>query len=251
MRALVTILQCRRVVLPYVFVRYALPRMRAVFPGHLDVVLIQHQALGQGPTRLRSQRLGREREQLVEQWNAEGRYAGAEILRHDTWHAPYPSIPSYHLACRAALQRQVDFHLYLEDDALVLDPDCGRWDELLGSAEVGVYRPRTHIINSSWFVARPSFDQRIRAGLARYWWWRRSSRIERWFRRQLRGKPAIFEQSYAVKNHYNEHPFTGMRYVVERLSELCSDELDLLEVDFGEEARQAIDAHRGTPAKAP
>jgi hypothetical protein len=248
MKALVTLLQCRRVVLPYIFLRYALPRMREVFPGELEVLLIQHQARNQSRSRLRSQRLGKEREHLVEQWTAEGRYAGAEIRRHDLWHAPYPSIPSYHIAVQAALERRVDFHLYLEDDALVLDPNCGRWDELMGSAEVGVYRPRTHIINSSWFVARPSFDQRILPGLSRYWWWRRSSRIESWFKRRLRGEPAIFAESYAVKNHYREHPFTGMRFVVDRLTELCPAEVDLLEIDFGDEARRVIEDRRGGPA---
>jgi len=238
MRALVTILQCRRVVLPYVFMRHALPRMRQSFPGEIEVLLIQHKARQQAGSRLRSHRLGKAREDLVEQWSAEGRYAGAQIHRHDTWHAPYPSIPSYHIAVQAALERRVDFHVYLEDDALLLDPDCGRWEELMGPAEVGVYRPRTHIINSSWFVARPSFDQRILAGLSRYWWWRRSSRIESWLRRKLRGEPAILEESYAVKHHYNEHRFTGMRYVVERLTDLCPEDVGLLEIDFGDEARR-------------
>jgi hypothetical protein len=248
MKALVTILQCRRVVLPYVFMRYALPRMREVFPGDIEVLLIQHRAKNQGFARLRSQHLGKDREVLVDRWTADGRYSGAEIRKHDIWHAPYPSIPSYHIAVQAALDRQVDFHLYLEDDALVLDPECGRWDELLGPAEVGVYRPRTHVINSSWFVTRPSFDQRILPGLARYWWWRRSSRIEWWFKRKLRGELAILDESYAVKNHHNEYPFTGMRFVVDRLTELCPDDLDLLEIDFGDEAREVIDARRAAPS---
>jgi hypothetical protein len=218
--------------------------MHEVFPGQLDVLLIQHKARNQSSPRLQSQRLGMDREELVERWNAEGRYAGAEIRQHDIWHAPYPSIPSYHIAAQTALERGVDFHLYLEDDALVLDPECGRWDELMGGADVGVYRPRTHIVNSSWLVARPSFDRRILPGLSRYWWWRRSSRIERWFRRKLGGEPALFSQSFAVRNHYKEYPFTGMRFVVDRLAELCPDELDLLEIDFGDEARQVVQERR-------
>ena len=30
--------------MPYVFVRHALPRMREVFPGEIDVLIIQHKA---------------------------------------------------------------------------------------------------------------------------------------------------------------------------------------------------------------
>lgn len=244
MKALVTILQCRRVVMPYIFMRHCLPIMRAAFPGEMAVLIIQHKAKKQTFARLQSQMLEKDREDLVEQWTQEGRYAGAEILKHGIWHGAYPHIPSFHLAAKAALERKVDFHLYLEDDAIVVDPDCGRWDQLLGEAEVGVYRPRTHVINASWFVSRPSYDARILPGLGRYWWWQRHHRVEWWFKRKLRGEPAVLDESYAVKNHHKEYPYTGMKYVVDRLSTLCPEDLDLLEVDFGDQAREVIAAKR-------
>jgi hypothetical protein len=250
-QGVVTIIQCRRVVMPYFFVRYCLPRMRAVFPGRLDVVLIQHEARDQRwGRRLRSMHLGRERQELVKRWTADGRYGDAEVIRHAKWHAPYPSIPSFQLCAQVALAHNADFHLWLEDDALVDDAQCGQWERLIGNAEVGVYRPNTHIINNSWFVSRPSFDARVLPRLSQYWTWRRFSRLEAWFRKQHQGEPAKFEPRYAVRNHHKQSPFTGMPYVVDKIAELAPHELDLLEVDFGDEARRCIAEYRAKLAAA-
>ncbi len=250
MKALVTILVCRRVVMPYLFMRYALPRMREVFPGPFDALLIQHKAgVPRLTRRLVTTQLDKDREDLLDQWIAEGRYGDARIETHAEWHAPYPHIPSHRRAAEAALRGGYDFHLWLEDDALVLDPTCDRWDDQLGSAEVGVYRPRLHQINCSYFVTRPSFDSRVLPWLRRTWAWREFHRIEDWFRAKCAGEPAVLEQSYATKNHHQEYPYTGMRWLVDAVNRLCPEELDTLAIDFGDESRRAGEALRaGAPS---
>lgn len=240
MKALVTILQCRRVVTPYLFIRHALPRMRQLFPGELEVLLIQHEARASSNPRLQSSALPAARQDLVREWTHEGRYAGAQILRHDTWHAPYPSLPSMQFAAERALDFGADFHVWLEDDALLMDPDCARWEELMGTSEVAIYRPGSSIINTAWFVSRPSFDARILPGMRRRFLWRRFSRIEPWFRKKARGPLAEFPAHYATRNHHKEYPYTGMKWLAAHVAELCPDELDLLALDFGQEALAAI-----------
>ncbi len=244
MKALVTILQCRRVVCPHLFVRYALPQMRARFPGDLEVVLIQHEAKTQRFSRLQSAKLPAERERLVSEWTHGGRYDGARVLRHSEWHEPYPSLPSMQFAAEQALAARADFHVWLEDDALLLDESCARWDEQLGSAELGVYRSSDEIINTAWFVSRPSFDRRILPGLRRRWAWRRFSRLEPWLRKKTTHVPAQLEPHFATREHHQVYPYTGMNWLVAKVAELCPDQLELLTLDFGDKASEAIAHYR-------
>jgi hypothetical protein len=233
-KVVVTILQCRRAVLPHVFIRYVLPRMRALFPGSVECVLVQHRAdAASGETALESLRHGRDKLELVARWTAEGRYDGADIIGHDILHAAYPSIPSLHLGVKEALARHADFHLWLEDDALVFDRDCAHWDALLGGREVGVYRPFHHL-NSAYLLTRPSFDRRVLGPLsdhASFTW--RGRRIEPFLRQHMRTRRAYLEPRYAVRYHHRYYPYTGLRYVVDALRELAPEALPLLDLDFG------------------
>lgn len=244
MKALVTILQCRRVVCPYLFIRHALPRMQQRFPGEIEVLLIQHQAKQQRFARLQSAKLPADREQLLAEWTAAGRYQPASVLRHAEWHEPYPNLPSMQIAAEEALRRKADFHVWLEDDAMLVDEDCDRWEELLAGAELGVYRSGAKMINHAWFISRPSFDQRILPGIKRRWMWRRFSRLESWLRTQTKTAPAELEPRFATRHHHKEYPYTGMPWLVAAIAELCPEELDLLTIDFGETAERAIQHYR-------
>lgn len=235
-------MQCRRVVLPYLFVRYCWPEMQEAFGGELSVVLIQHEARNQRFGRLRSTRLGQERQELVRQWTAEGRYAGAQIVRHDDWHEPYPSLPSVRRCAEVALSQGADFHLWMEDDTLVLDRQCGQWDARLGSAEVGVYRPGMHMVNICFFVSRPGFDRRILPRLRRLWTFQRFNRVEPWLRKKHPGQPALLNAADAVRHHHKEYPYTGMRYLVDKVLQVAPEEVGLLELDFGQDAQRELAA---------
>lgn len=233
LRAVVTIFQCRRAVLPHIFIKYALPRMQAVFPGQLDCVLIQHRVDASGGNkRMESLKNGSEGFERVRQFTSEGRYEGAEVISHEIVHKPYPSIPSYHLGVQAALDRNADFHLWLEDDALVYDPDCARWDDLLGPREVGVYW-RFHELNSAYLLTRRSFAERIVGPLSRYEQWKPQSRIEAFLRRSLRTSRAHLEYSHATRYHNHEYPYAGLRYLAAKVRELAPEAAPLLDLEFG------------------
>ena len=232
-RAVVTIIQCRRAVLPHIFVKYVLPQMREWFGGEMSAVIIQHRADARGGNkRLTSLKQGTDGLELVRKFTEEGRYEGAEIIPHEIVHKPYPSIPSFHLGVKAALERNADFHLWLEDDALVIDPKCGRWNELLDNREVGVYNT-FHALNPAYMLTRRSFDQRIEPRLAQYKKWRESSRVEVWLREQMRTSRAYFDRSYAIRHHYHAYPYAGLRYVAERVREVAPEAAHLLDLDFG------------------
>lgn len=233
LRAVVTIVQYCRAVLPHIFIRHVLPAMRAVFPGQIDVVIVQHRADASGENhRLASLRASSRGMDRVRRYTAEGMYEGAEIVPHEIVHRPYPSIPSYHLAVQAALARNADFHVWLEDDALIHDLACGRWDELLGPREVGVYT-RFHALNSAYLVTRRRFAERIVGPLSQYQDWHQGKRIEVFLRRSLRTSRVYLDPSSATRYHAIEHPNAGLRYVVEVVRRIAPDAIHLLDDDFG------------------
>lgn len=240
MKAVITILQARRVVLPHVFLRYVLPRMQECFPGELEAVVIQHRANAAGGNRRLESLKGDSDERLdrVLKWTEEGRFAGATVLPHDVIHRPYPSIPTVHRGVQAALERDADFHIWLEDDALLLDFDCADWDKLLGQSEVGVYR-RFHYLNTAYLVTRRSFAERIEKPLSRYDDWSENSRLEKFLWRQLATSRAYLKPENAVRYHHQYYPYTGLRYVADALRRIAPEALPLLDIDFGEGAQDA------------
>lgn len=238
MKLVVTILQARRVVLPYFFCRYALPRMQAVFPGEIEVVLVQHRSLPQNPdVFLETSATDPERGRRVVQWTEAGKFEPATVVTHDHHVPNYPSIPTFHLACKTALERNADFHLWIEDDALVVDESCGHWPEVFGRREMGVYRHFSDV-NAAFFVTRPSFDERALPGLADFGPWRKEYRVERFFHAQLRTRRVFLNPAAAVRSHRVEYPYTGTRFVAERVRELAPDEAHLLDLELGAGASQ-------------
>jgi hypothetical protein len=162
MKAVVTIFQYRRAVLPYLFMRHCYPVMKAAFPGAFDVWIIQDTGLAKGSVHTSSKVYSEAKQDLVAQWTDAGRYAGATIVRHDEpLDQRYPQmLPSFRIGMEIALREQADFHLWMEDDAIVLDRDCGRWGNLLSGKNAGVYRPDQHIC-AAYFVSTPAFDTRL------------------------------------------------------------------------------------------
>lgn len=170
----------------------------------------------------------------VRAWTEDGKFEGATIVQHDVVHRPYPSLPSVHLGVEHALNRGADFHLWLEDDALVLDRSCPMWTELLEGREVGVYPPTPQHLHTAFLVTTPPFDRRILPQLADYqaWDWKKR-RLEQWLRRQLKTPRAYLPRHSAVRDHQRTYPYTGIRYVVDFLRGFAPEAIDLLEVDFG------------------
>lgn len=235
MKLVVTILQARRVVMPYIFVKHALPKMKAVFPGEIETVLIQHRSLPD-PTRtdafLETTSTDPSWSRRVVEWTEAGRYEGADVVTHEVHNPSYPSIPTFHRACVEALDRGADFHLWIEDDALVCDLSCGQWPRLFGWREMGVYRYFSEI-NAAFFVTRPAFDRRALPKLERYDTWTKDERIERYLRRTLRTPRVHLNPAYAVRTHRNAFPYTGTRFVADMVRRIAPEDLALLDLELG------------------
>ncbi len=162
MKAVVTIFQFRRAVLPYLFMRYCYPVMKQAFPGSLDVWIIQDTGLAKGNIHTSANVYSDAKRHLIAQWTEEGRYAGATIVRHNEPLDPrYPQLlPSYRIGMEIALRERADFHLWLEDDAIVLDRECGQWGNLLAGKDAGLYR-RDQYICPAYVVSTRAFDTRL------------------------------------------------------------------------------------------
>ena len=159
MKAVVTICQFRRAVLPYPFMRYCYPVMKQAFPGSLDVWIIQDTGLAKGNLHTSAKLSSDAKTHLNAQWTDEGRYAGDTIVRYDESLKPRYSqlLPSYRIGMEIALRERADFHLWLEDDSIVLDRECGKWADLLAGRDAGVYG-RAQNICTAFFVSTPPFD---------------------------------------------------------------------------------------------
>ena len=169
---------------------------------------------------------------VVRSWTEQGRYAGATIVSHQVNHLPYPSIPGMHLCAQAALERGADFHLWLEDDALVFDQESQLWPDKFRGREVGAYRDFHHL-NSAYLVTRPSYDERLERRLRDYSWWTPDRRLESVMRQTMRTKRVYLPEHFAVRYHHRYYPQTGLRYVTDAVRKWAPEALDLLDVDFG------------------
>lgn len=140
MKILVTILQCRRVVLPHLFIKYAVPMMQKIPGVEVSVHIIQHSAPKDLSSRMATSSYPIEKENLVREWTKEGKYQGALITTHEESCTADPSLPSWQKGYEYALQTDADFYMWLEDDAFVYDRNCGLWPDVLKGALVGFYR---------------------------------------------------------------------------------------------------------------
>jgi hypothetical protein len=244
-KLVVTILQARRVVMPYIFVKHALPRMQAIFPGTIEVVLVQHRSLPERPDEfLETNQTDPTWGRRVVEWTDAGRFEGADVVTHEVHNPNYPSIPTFHRACQAALDRGADFHLWMEDDALVCDPSCGRWPDMFGRREMGVYRYFSEI-NAAFFVTRPSFDERALPGLQNYDGWTKQERIEKYLRKTLRTPRVHLDPSHAVRTHRNPFPYTGTRFVADMVRRIAPEDAHLLDLELGDGASRLPAVSRG------
>ena len=162
MKAVVTIFQFRRAVLPYLFMRHCYPVMKKAFSGAFDVWIIQDKGLAKGNIHTSAKVYSDAKRHLITEWTDAGRYAGATIVRHDEpLDTRYPQLlPSYRIGMEIALRERADFHLWLEDDAIVLDRECGQWGKLLAGRDAGVYQFVQNIC-PAFFVSTPAFDTRL------------------------------------------------------------------------------------------
>ncbi len=109
MKCVITYMQCKRAVLPYVFGKYCLPSMQEVFPGSFDLFHIFHNK-NIATKQFTSGMLGDAHLDNVRTFIKENKYQNAKIIEHTAHHAELSSIPSAILAAKTALEQNADLH---------------------------------------------------------------------------------------------------------------------------------------------
>lgn len=158
MKAIVTIVQCKRVFLPYIFSEYVFPKMKEIFPGEMELFIIQHTSNLPGSCKLKSSHLPDEKLDLVKKWTMDGRYRNATIVKHSECCFNYPHLPSMRIGVELAVQEKADFHLWLEDDSIILDYKCNEWSNLLRGKLIGEYI-KSNIVYVAHFLSTLEFDK--------------------------------------------------------------------------------------------
>lgn len=162
MRYVVTILQHKRSAMPRLFGKYCLPMMHKRTGGIVHLYHIFHDLEGiKG--QLESNRVIPDKSLVrVRGLTGTGYFGEARIVRHARTHF-WPIVPSLQLAAETALKLNADFHLWLEDDAIVYDTDCDTWALTLRDADVGLYADTDakQMINTAYFISTREFDERF------------------------------------------------------------------------------------------
>ncbi len=236
MKAVITIFQCKRVVLPYIFIRYCLPKMQQIFPGEMKVFLIQHLA-NVSNLCMQSGDICDSKLDLVKQWSDDDKFSGAEIIRHAEVVPKHPALPSYRIGVETALREHADFHVWLEDDALIFDEECSRWSEIIGEKDVGVYRPRSNFIHVAYLVSRPDFDKRILEMMETEELWDIGSTKKPFFRKRFFRRLL----SYATLNLYEYGFSPPIGHVEYFMTKACKTKKIALNANFAARFHQGID----------
>jgi hypothetical protein len=243
MKCVVTIIQNKRVALPFIFGRYCLPKMRKVFGGQMELYHIFHD-LHVKDDELESNRShGLEHLDRVNHFIKKGLFSEAFIVRHQERNIEHLAIPSFLKAARIAIRENADFHVWLEDDAIILDKECNKWKDDLKNADVGLYRDTRwqKMINCAFFVSTREFDKRMVNIFSDY---QRDntenyipfgSQVEHFLWRASKSQ-ALLKGKYAERHHpsgkWKVHLPALKKWLVDAIPEITQEHLDYLNLDF-------------------
>jgi len=217
--------------------------MRDLFGGKIELYHVLHDLHFQSHE-LESNRMGIEHLESVKDFIRKGMFPEATIISHRELHSEHLAVPSYIKAAEIAIERNADFHLWIEDDALVLDRECHNWNSQLKDADVGLYRDNGHhqMINTAFFLSSRGFDERMldifkhyKADGKDYFATSMGSQTEHFFWRASK-KQVVLNNTYAERHH----PPNGktipelkkwLRLIIPEIQE---EHLSYLHLDFGE-----------------
>lgn len=162
MKGLITYCQNKRVSLPYIFGKYVFPEMKKRFNGELLYYHIWN--CSHDPTHTTtSNKLDVANIEKVQRAYYRNMFKEAELIVHYWINNEWPGLPSVIEATELAKKLDVDFHLCMEDDAIVYDMDCDKWATILGSGDVGTYMNTVskEMINCAYVLGTREFDNRL------------------------------------------------------------------------------------------
>jgi hypothetical protein len=246
-RCVITIIQNKRVSLPFIFGRYCLPRMKDLFDGEIELYHVFHDFHFQHDELESNRSYGELHLDRVRMFIDGEAFSEAKIIRHREVNYDHFAVPSFIKAAEVALEREADFHLWMEDDAIVLDEDCDRWGELLKGCDVGIYRDtrRHKMFNTAFFLSTREFDEKAvtalrgyeRDSAVDYFKMGHGSQIEHTMWRASR-KQAVLNKRYASRHHPGGKWGTVSelrKWVKDAIPEITDEHLSYLYLDFGDE----------------
>lgn len=238
MKCIITICTNKRAALPYIFGKYCFPVMKSLFCGEMKLFHIFHNF--HAASRLASGKLSSGRLNKVKEFIYNGMYSNAEVIEHTTdCSNTWPALASVKLAARLTIKENADFHLWMEDDAIVYDTSCNKWATTLGSADVGLYRDTFHkgMINTAYFLSTKEFDSRLIPILEEFKATAKdkASLIEGVLHRTAR-QPVLLEHENAIRNHHSRN-YTRTKediknWLKDRFPKISMSDLALLDLDF-------------------
>jgi hypothetical protein len=154
MKVIATIFQCKRVAFPYFFIKYCVPKMKELSGFDFEIYLIQHTTPETNRV-LTTCRESWSKIENVQQWTKDGKFTGANIIQHSENDHICPAFPSYKIGVETALKEKADLHIWLEDDAMILDKNPKKWLEIKC---VGTYQNWWRFIPVRHTITTRSFD---------------------------------------------------------------------------------------------
>jgi hypothetical protein len=224
--------------------------MRASPCDRVTVHLVQHELSLPGTNPHATSLQSPEKQRLVAEWTRDGRYSDARVIRHAEQLAHYPSIPSRRMAMESAAAEAYDFHLWMEDDAFVFDPDWRVWPNAMNGNRVGAFRRNAFgYVNAAHYVSTPEHDALLLGELRRPELWNlytsmylvqngekvlnlHAPRIEPAITRLAAGRVGKLNARVAAR-HNPRNP-AAAEELKDLLRGVCPDDLELLELDFPE-----------------
>lgn len=266
-KVVVTICQTKRTVLPYFNIKYTLPKMESISNFEFKVFLIQHcqvaDFLDSTKCYYETKKISNDAFDRVQEWTKQNRYCWnhydenqrkwinkVTIIKHAERLGRYPSLPSMRKGIEKAIEEDADFHIWLEDDAIICDRDIQMWSQLIPNGSIATYdyweENGSRFMKSAWVITTKDFDKRIlpyfsernnwncRKGLVN----NNSQVTER-----LEGALAYLGGEHIVKlskagRVARIHLDNNMNEVVNLIKGFAKDEIQLLKSDFPEAWRK-------------
>ncbi len=220
----------------------------------IEVHLVQHNFPINLKSRMATSLYPTEREQLVQNWTAEGKYGDSIITRHQIQNLPDPALPSWQIGFKHAINSDADFFLWLEDDAFVYDESCDLWPTLLQDVLVGSYRSEPHgYIRNAHYVCARQFVEKFIPVLENTSSWNIHKSIFSDEKNKILNKDAPRMESALTKHAGSEwvklnssyagrysSKTEGRKYLFNLLKKVCPDELDLIFLDFPDTSKAEL-----------
>lgn len=215
--------------------------MQALFPGEMKLFHIFHDSNQEG-SEIESNRLSDSHRKNVWDFLSKKLYPNAKIIAHQETSTENTALPSYRLAAEIAMEEQADFHLWIEDDALVFDTECNLWPERV--KDIGLYRftQKQEMVNPSFLLSTPGYNRRLLELFKNY---RKEdsslyaiygSQIERVFWQAVQHS-VVLPKKFANRHHPYPSKWAVWRpeleqWLQQRIPEISTAHLGLLKLDF-------------------